>query len=464
MNGIKESIPIGLDSISAEEQNATFKKVIFRIVPFIFLAYLLNIVDRINISFAKLRMSEDLLLSDAAYGIGTSLFFIGYLIFEIPSNMYLKRVGTRATLTRIMVLWGILTILMSTVESTTSFYVFRFLIGVAEAGFVPGVILYLTYWFPSFLRGRVTSIFLMAGLIAGIINGPLATWIMATFDGWLGLRDWQVLFVIEGIPAVLLGVFTWFWLVDKPEQAKWLTAREKRIVRLSLENENQTTGQERSSFKQVFLDPRVHLIGIVFLCIYSATNTITYWMPTLIQEFGVKDIRHIGLTSSLPFICALISMYLLCRSSDKHLERRWHLALTMAVGAISFMLLGLVQHDLILSVVLLTIGGGACFSAATLFWTIPPAYLSVSAAALGIAWINVLGSLAAVVSPALVGTIKTQTGSIYFAFSIIGALLIFGGITILLAMPKRLLKEQKMKVNLQQDESNSLLVSAENQK
>ena len=444
MNTVIEKASVDNITMTSEEQNATFKKVIFRIVPFIFLAYFLNIVDRINISFAKLQMSEDLLLSDAAYGIGTSLFFIGYLIFEIPSNMYLKRVGARATLTRIMVLWGILTILMSTVESTTSFYIFRFLIGIAEAGFVPGVILYLTYWFPGFLRGRVTSIFLMAGLIAGIVNGPLATWIMTTFDGWMGLRDWQVLFVIEGIPAVLLGTFTWFWLVDKPEQAKWLTAREKLIVKLSLENENKTVGQEKSSFKQVFLDHRIHLIGIVFLCIYSATNTITYWMPTLIKEFGVKDIRHIGLTSSLPFICALIAMYLLCLSSDKHLERRWHLALTMAVGAISFMLLGFVQNDLILSVLLLTIGGGACFSAATLFWTIPPAYLSVSAAALGIAWINVLGSLSAVISPALVGTIKTQTGSIYFAFSIIGILLILGGIIILLAMPKRLLKEQKI--------------------
>ena len=210
MSSTQENVSVDQKLIMAEERNQVFKKIMFKIVPFIFFAYLLNIIDRINISFAKLRMSEDLLLSDAAYGLGTSLFFIGYLLFEVPSNIYLKKVGARATLTRIMVLWGILTILMSTVESTTSFYVYRFLIGVAEAGFVPGVILYLTYWFPGFLRGRVTSIFLMAGLVAGIINGPLATWIMATFDGWFGLKDWQVLFIIEGIPAVLLGVFTWF--------------------------------------------------------------------------------------------------------------------------------------------------------------------------------------------------------------------------------------------------------------
>ncbi|TCM66806.1 D-galactonate transporter [Acinetobacter calcoaceticus] len=444
MSAMNEQSHLDHQQFTAAEQDATFKKVIYRIVPFLFLAYLLNIVDRINISFAKLRMSEDLLLSDAAYGIGTSLFFIGYLLFEIPSNMYLKKVGTRATLTRIMLLWGVLTILMSTVESTTSFYIFRFLIGVAEAGFVPGVILYLTYWFPGFLRGRVTSIFLMAGLMAGMINGPLATWIMATFDGWMGLKDWQVLFVIEGIPAVLLGIFTWFWLVDRPEQAKWLTAREKMIVQVSLASENKVVENEQSSFKQVFLDPRIHLLGLVFLCIYSATNTITYWMPTLIHEFGITDMRHIGLTSSLPFILAFISMYLLCRSSDKRLERRWHLALTMGVGAMSFISLGFVQHDLVLSILFLSIGGGACFSAATLFWTIPPAYLSLTAAALGIAWVNVMGSLAAVVSPALVGAIKTQTGSIYMAFGGIGLLLVIGAITIIVAMPARLLKEHKI--------------------
>lgn len=430
-------------NITAEEQSRTFKKVMFRIIPFIFLAYMLNIIDRINISFAKLRMSEDLLLSDAAYGLGTSLFFIGYLVFEIPSNMYLKKVGARATLTRIMLLWGILTILMSTVESTTSFYVFRFLLGVAEAGFVPGVILYLTYWFPGFLRGRVTSIFLMAGLIAGIVNGPLATWIMTTFDGWLGLKDWQVLFIVEGIPAVLLGIFTWFWLTDHPDQAKWLTEREKFVVKTSLSYEQQPETKQKNTFKQVFLDPRIHLMGFVFLCIYSGTNTITYWVPTLIKEFGVVDLQKIGLLSSIPYLFALVAMYFLCRSSDKYLERRWHLALTMVVGSISFMMLGQFQSDLVMSIILLTLGCGACFSAATLFWTIPPAYLSLTTAALGIAWINVMGSMAAAISPALVGFVKTQTGSIYLAFAVIGFLLIVGAIILLIVIPSRLLKEQR---------------------
>lgn len=434
-------------NVSMEEQKNIYKKIIWRIVPFICLAYAINLIDRVNISFAKLRMSEDLLLSDAAYGIGTSIFFIGYLIFEIPSNMYLKKVGTRATLTRIMILWGLATVLMSTVQSSTSFYILRFLVGVAEAGFVPGILLYLTFWFPSEMRGRVTSMFFMAGLASGIINGPLATWIMHTFDGWMGLKDWQALFVLEGIPAVLLGIFTWFWLADSPEKAKWLSEREKQVVKLNLVENVKVEPKSKSDFKQVFLDPRVQLIGFVFLCMYSATNTITYWMPTLIQEFGIKDLSQIGLISSIPFQFAIVIMYLLCKSSDKHLERRWHLAVTMVFGAMSFMLLGVVKGNLILSILVLTIGVSASFSAVTLFWTIPPAYLSTSAAAIGIAWISTLGGLAAVISPTLVGAVKMQTGSIYLAFSVIGALLLLGAFIILVAMPARLIKENKIKLS-----------------
>lgn len=447
MRSIEEDISMKSQNITAEEYRITFRKILFRIVPFICLAYAINMIDRVNISFAKLRMSEDLLLSDAAYGIGTSIFFIGYLIFEIPSNIYLKKVGARATLTRIMILWGLATILMSLVQSSTSFYFLRFLVGAAEAGFVPGIILYLTYWFPSSMRGRVTSMFFIAGLMVGIINGPLAGLIMSHFDGWMGLKDWQALFVIEGIPAILLGIFTWFWLIDHPEQAKWLTAREKLIVKLSLvdkeKEKEKAVETQKSSFKQVFLDPRVQLIGFSFLCMYAATNTITYWVPTLIQEFGIKDIRQIGLISSIPFQLGVVVMYLLSRSSDKHLERRWHLAITMIVGAVSFMLLGFAQHNLMMSIALLSIGVSASFSAITVFWTIPPAYLSSRASAVGIAWISTLGSLAAVISPTLVGMIKTQTGSIYASFNVIGFLLALGAVIILVAMPARLIKEQK---------------------
>lgn len=430
-------------NITQDERKRTFKKVALRLLPFLFLAYAINAIDRINISFAKLRMSEDLLLSDAAYGIGASAFFVGYLLFEIPSNMYMQKVGTRATLTRIMVLWGIITMLMSTVESAMGFYVLRFLLGVAEAGFFPGVILYLTYWFPGSLRGRITSVFFMAGIIAGIASGPLAGWIMSSFHGWMGLKDWQALFVLEGIPAVILGIFAWFWLVDRPEKAKWLNKREKQIIQSSLAAENKTVAKTNIPLKTLLSDPRVLMAGFVFFCIYSGTNTVAYWMPTLIKEFGVTDIRRIGLISSLPYVTALIAMYVLGRSSDKYLERRWHLAITMLVGAISFSLLGFAQHHIGFSISLLTLGAAACLSAVPLFWTIPPAYLSSTAAAAGIALISTLGGMAAVLSPVLVGTIKTQSGSIYLAFTVISILLVIGAITLLLGIPARLLREKQ---------------------
>lgn len=410
-------------------------------MPFLFIAYVINSIDRINISFAKLRMAEDLALSDAAYGLGAAVFFVGYLLFEVPSNLYMQRVGARLTIMRIMVLWGLVTMGTSLVSSATGLYIARFLLGVAEAGFFPGVILYLTYWFPASRRGRITSIFIMAGIFAGIVSGPLAGWIMTHFHGWAGLRDWQVLFVFEGIPAVLLGVFAWFWLVDKPEDAPWLNTHEKAIVQAQLAVEDVSQGNSHASFRQLLGDPRVLLAGLVFFCIYSGTNTVAYWMPSLIQSFGLADIGRIGLISSLPYCIALVAMYLLGRSSDKHLERRWHLALTMLVGAASFVLLGLFQGNVELSVLFMSLGAAACLSAVPLFWTIPPAYLSGPVAAGGIALISSLGGIAAMIAPVLVGAVKTQTGSLFIAFDVIAGLLVLGATVLLLGIPAKLLHE-----------------------
>ncbi len=440
MSSVAEQGQLLTAAQTAHEVKLTYRKVIWRLLPFLFLAYVINAIDRINISFAKLRMAEDLVLSDAAYGLGAAAFFVGYILFEVPSNLYMQRVGARATLTRIMVLWGLVTISTSLVETATGLYVVRFLLGVAEAGFFPGVILYLTYWFPASRRGRITSIFLMAGIVAGIVSGPLAGWIMTHFHGWAGLKDWQALFVLEGIPAVLLGLFAWFWLDDKPQQVKWLSEREKQIVQDALAAEHREAGAGHGSFLHLLRDPRVFMCGLVFFCIYSGTNTVAYWMPTLIQGFGLADIRQIGLVSSLPYAVALVAMYLLGRSSDRHLERRWHLALTMLTGAGSFVLLGLFQGNLMLSVLFMSLGAAACLSAVPLFWTIPPTYLSGASAAGGIALISSLGGIAAMVSPVLVGGIKTQTGSLYLAFDVIAGLLVIGASVLLLAIPARVLR------------------------
>ncbi|WP_160107117.1 MFS transporter [Pseudomonas izuensis] len=427
---------------TAHEVQQVFRKMTWRLLPFLFVAYVINSIDRINISFAKLRMVEDLALTDAAYGLGAAVFFVGYLLFEVPSNLYMQRVGARLTIMRIMVLWGLVTIGTSLVSSATGLYIARFLLGVAEAGFFPGVILYLTYWFPASRRGRITSIFIMAGIFAGIVSGPLAGWIMTHFHGWAGLHDWQVLFVFEGIPAVLLGVLAWFWLVDKPQDAPWLSAHEKAIVQSQLAVEDVSKDNAHASFRQLLGDPRVLMAGLVFFCIYSGTNTVAYWMPSLIQSFGLADIGRIGLISSLPYCIVLVAMYLLGRSSDKHLERRWHLALTMLVGAASFILLGIFQGNLELSVLFMSLGAAACLSAVPLFWTIPPAYLSGPVAAGGIALISSLGGIAAMIAPVLVGAVKTRTGSLFVAFDVIAGLLVFGATVLLLGIPAKLLHER----------------------
>ncbi|MGO4327181.1 MFS transporter [Cupriavidus sp. 2TAF22] len=443
MQSLAQLPPAATLSEDAGTLAALYRKIMWRLLPFLFLAYVLNTIDRINISFAKLRMAHDLGLSDAAYGIGAAAFFAGYILFEVPSNLYMQKIGARLTITRILLLWGVATIATSQVNSPAALYAARFLLGVAEAGFFPGVILYLTYWFPAARRGRITSLFLMSGTVAGMISGPLAAAIMSHLDGWLGLRDWQVLFVVEGIPAVLLGLLAYRWLDDGPDSAPWLSVSEKAMLRRQLATESRPQGH--GGLRSLLGDARIYAIGLAFLSIYAATNTIAYWMPTLIRDFGVDQVARIGWISSLPYLLALAAMFLLARSSDRRLERRWHVAGTMLVGAASFLLLGLVRGALLPSVICMTAGAAACLAALPVFWTIPPAYLPRGQAPAGIAFISSLGGLAALLSPIVVGALKTRTGDLYFAFDMLAVLLVGGALTLLLAIPARLLDDKPVR-------------------
>ncbi|MDD2058540.1 MFS transporter [Pseudomonas sp. GD03860] len=439
MTPIEHTVPLA-PACPAVDLRSIYRKVIWRLMPFLLVAFVINAIDRINISFAKLRMAEDIVLSDAAYGIGAGIFYFGYILFELPSNLYMQRVGARATLTRIMVLWGLVTVATAFVTSANQLIAARFFLGMAEAGFFPGVILYLTYWFPAALRGRITAAFMMAGVCAGIICGPLAGWIMTQFHGWLGLRDWQVLFVLTGAPAILLGLFGWFWLTDRPAQATWLSEDEKQ--RLAAELSNPGTASH-GHLGAALRDPRLYIAGLVYFCIYSGSNTVSYWMPTLIRGFGLEDLRAIGMIATLPYFGAVCGMYLLGRSSDRRMERRWHLAGTLLVSAGCFALLGFVQGHLWLSVTLMSLGAAAALSAVPLFWTIPPAFLSAAGAAGGIAIISSLGNLAGVVSQSLVGAIKTATGNLYLAFDLIALALVLGAVALLIGIPAHCLNERR---------------------
>jgi MFS family permease len=420
-----------------------FRKIAWRLMPFLVIGHAIAAIDRLNISFAKLRMAGDIGLSDAAYGLGAGIFYLGYILFEIPSNLVLQRIGARATLTRIMLLWGMVTLATAFVTTPKQLYVARFLLGVAEAGFFPGVILYLTYWFPAALRGRVTAVFLMAGISAGVLSGPLAGWIMTRFDGWLALHGWQALFVLEGIPAILLGLFAWFRLADKPADVAWLGAAQKQALAGALAVETPRTAAH-GRLRDVLTDPRVHVAGLVYFCIYSSTNTMGYWMPTLIRGLGVEDLETIGMLASPPFLGAMFGMYVLGRSSDKRLERRWHVALPMLVSAACFFLLGLAHDNVPLAIALMGLGAAAGMCAVPLFWTIPPAFLATANAAGGIALISCMGNLSGVASQAMVGAIMSATGRLYLAFDVIGGVLVLGAGMLLVLIPARQLHERRL--------------------
>lgn len=428
-----------ITSASADNTASVYSKVIWRVMPFLLIALMINAIDRLNVSFAKLRMSEDILLSDAAYGIGAGMFYLGYILFEVPSNHYMQRIGARKTLTRIMVLWGLVTMGTAFVTTPEQLITARFLLGAAEAGFFPGVILYLTYWFPAALRGRITAGFLMSAILAGVICGPLAGAILGNMHGWLGLRDWQVLFVLTGLPAVILGIFGWFWLVDRPAQARWLSDSEKQSIEAALAAETSTRHAE-SRFIDALRDPKVYIAGFVCFCIQSGTNTVAYWMPTLIRGFGMQDMKTIGLISAAPYLIALAAMYLLGRSSDRCMERRWHLGLTMLFSAICFSLLGFVQGQMLLSIFLMSFGAAAALAAVSLFWVIPSSLLSPTGAACGIALISSFGNISGVVSQSAVGAIKSATGSLYVVFDIIAVVLTVGAIVLLVGISARQLK------------------------
>ncbi|WP_329165329.1 MFS transporter [Streptomyces sp. NBC_01717] len=406
-------------------ENAVFRKVVRRIVPFLILCYVFSYLDRVNVGFAKLQMSDDLGLSEAAYGLGAGLFFIGYFLFEVPSNLMLQRIGARTWIARIMITWGLVSASFVFVTDETMFYVLRFLLGAAEAGFYPGVILYCTYWFPSHRRGRVIAMFMSAIPVAGIFGNPLSGWIMDRFHGVSGWQGWQWMFALEAIPALAIGVATLFYLDDGVRSAKWLTDEEKAVVERAIADDvaHRTV---HGRVVDAFRDPKVWLMCLIYFCFVMGQYALTFWMPTFVQSTGIEGNFAIGALSAVPFLAALVAMNLFGRSADKRRERRWHLVVPSLMGALGFSLAAGWSGSTALSLVALSFAAAGVLTCAPLFWSLPTAFLGGTAAAAGLAVINSVGNLAGFVSPYMIGALKDSTGSTSFPMYVLAFSLFVG--------------------------------------
>lgn len=417
----------------ASELSAIYRKIDWRLLPFLLVCYFVAYLDRVNVGFAKLQMQSDLNLSDAAYGLGAGIFFIGYALFETPSNLLLPKIGARKTLSRVMILWGTTSACMMFVETERAFYVLRFFLGVFEAGFAPGMLFYLTYWYGRERLGQVLAIVMLAAPLGGIFGAPLSVWLMTAFEGVHGLSGWQWMFFLEAIPAVLLGVLALKVLSDKPATAPWLSEPEKQALAAHI-----GTGRgDHHSFKEVLKDPRVYLMAAGYFCLICGIYAMSFWLPTIIKESGIHDTMQIGWYSAIPYIGAMAGMLIFARTSDRFYERRWHTALPALIGAICLTASVIYKTHFGLSLLFLTLATTMMWSAYTVFWAIPSQHLKGDAAAGGIAVINTIGLTGGFLSPTLMGYVKTATGNSDSGLVFISVILLLGAVLLAANKPER---------------------------
>lgn len=419
---------------SAQDVAAAYRKVDLRILPFLFLCYILAYLDRVNVGFAKLQMSADLGLSDAAYAFGAGIFFLGYFFFEVPSNLALHRFGARRWIARIMMSWGVVSAAMMVVTDETVYLVMRFLLGVAEAGFFPGIIFYLTLWYPSRRRASRTAWFMAAVPLAGVIGNPISGLVMDSLSGRAGLAGWQWLFLVEGIPSILVGIWVLFYLDSSIAEAKWLTASEKAILADNLDEEEAKKPQRK--LIDAFKSGKVYALCAVYFTLTIGLYGVAFWLPTIVHSFGVRSYWDIGLVSAIPYGVATLGMLLICRQSDRRGERRLHFVLTVTTGAAGLTLSGLYADSPVLATIFLSVGALGIIGSLPLFWPIPTAFLTGTAAAAGIGFINSVGNLGGYVGPNIAIWIRALSSDPSAALYVISVLLVLGGGLVLLTVPK----------------------------
>jgi ACS family tartrate transporter-like MFS transporter len=410
--------------------DALYRKIRWRLLPYLLLLYVIAWFDRVNVGFAALQMNEELGFGPEVFGFGAGIFFIGYALFEVPSNLILAKVGARFWIGRIMVTWGVISVAMMFVTGPTSFYVLRFLLGVAEAGFLPGILFYLGAWFPRAERAQAVSWFMVGIPLSTVLGGPIAGLLLG-MDGVRGLAGWQWLFLLEGLPAVFLGVATWLWLPDSPQHARFLTAAEaQRVSRRIAEENAHTEKRHKPDLRRVLTLPTVWLLGLVLFACQCGSYGLTLWIPQIVQGISGASDLAVGFISAIPYIAAAIAMLAVGASSDRTGERFLHVALPSFVGAAGFAASAFLLTP-VPGMIALTIAAMGDLSTRGPFWALPPRFLTGSALAAGIALINTMGSLGGFVGPYAVGLLRQSTGGFTAGMLLLAALLVIAGIVTL---------------------------------
>ena len=414
----------------------TYRKVDMRIVPFLFFCYILAYLDRVNVGFAKLQMLKDLSLSDAAFATGAGIFFIGYFFFEVPSNVLLKKFGARMWIARIMISWGIISGCMIFVKGEWSFYAMRFLLGLAEAGFFPGVIYYLTLWYPSRLRSTRTAWFVAAIAVSGVVGNPISGWIMDVLSGAMKLAGWQWLFLSEGIPSILVGFLVIFYLDSSIAEAKWLTPEEKASLAHNLEAEDKHKTEHK--LVDAFTSGKVWVLCGIYFTLMIGLYGIAFWLPTIVKAFGLKGYLRVGLITAIPYGVAVIGMILLSNHSDKTGERRLHYVANVVAGAVGLILSGVFASNPVLAIIFLSLGTLGVIGSMPLFWPLPSAFLAGTAAAAGIGIVNSVGNLGGYVGPNIPIWARHFSSDSSAALYIIAGILMVGALLTYFFIPRTL--------------------------
>ena len=421
-------------------ETRTIQKVQIRLIPFLFLLYVVAMIDRVNIGFAQLTMNKDLGLSSQQYGIAAGIFFIGYFLFEVPSNLILHKVGARVWIARILLSWGLVASLTGLVQSVHQLYAARIVLGFAEAGYYPGIVLYLTYWFRQREQARVLSLFLTGFAVNSVLGAPVSGFILQ-HGHWLGVASWRWLFILEGLPAIALGFFTYLVLPNRPSEAKFLTREEQDWLQAELGREDAQKPTGRHSAVDGIANFRVWHLALIYFGMMIGSYTLSFYAPQLVKSLSSEYSNSlVGYLVMIPFLVALAGMIFVGRSSDRRMERRYHAAACLLVGAIGFLSLGWVHSPFVTMVLLSLLAIGYCSSLGP-FWAMPSEFLTGFSAASGIAFINSVGNLGGFFGPSMVGFITQRTGTLYGGLA-------FAGISMLLAAALVLLLRKAARVRV----------------